>query len=176
MHILRYEDLVARPGEVIPELIKFIFNAKSIEGTLVESYINLAVAEGAQKTYKPRVGRANANMDKYSQEMLDFIVEKCSKMLKEFGFYHLFNQPDSDDFTYEGQCPWIKKFNEDQLAKILAAPRINIDKLPFCLINKRDDMIREIEFNPIEYPTGRSFMKVSKYMMARATKIGKTLI
>jgi hypothetical protein len=66
IHIVRYEDLVARPGEVMPELMKFILGVSTIEGTQVESYINIAVAEGAQKTYKPRVGRANANTDKYS--------------------------------------------------------------------------------------------------------------
>jgi len=90
-HIVRYEDLVARPGEVMPELMKFVFNVKSIEGSLVESFINIAVAEGAQKTYKPRVGKANANLDKYSQEMFDFIAKEAGQMCKDLGFYHLFN-------------------------------------------------------------------------------------
>jgi hypothetical protein len=35
LHIIRYEDIVARPEVVIPELMKFVFNTKSIDGTLV---------------------------------------------------------------------------------------------------------------------------------------------
>ena len=77
-HIIRYEDIVERPAIVIPELMKFIFNTKKITGTLLESHINIALAEGAQKTYKPRVGRANANLDKYTQEMFDKVVAVCS--------------------------------------------------------------------------------------------------
>jgi hypothetical protein len=66
LHIIRYEDIVARPEIVIPELMKFIFNTKSIDNTVVQSFIDIAVSEGAQGGYKPRVGKANANTDKYS--------------------------------------------------------------------------------------------------------------
>ena len=78
IHIVRYEDLVARPNEVMPELVKFVLGVNDISGTIVESYINIACAQGAQKTYKPRVGRANANQDKYTQQMLDNIAKECS--------------------------------------------------------------------------------------------------
>lgn len=37
-------------------------------------------------------------------------------------------------------------------------------------------MIREQTFDPLNYPYGRGFQRISKYMMPRATKIGKTLI
>jgi len=47
IHIVRYEDLVARPGEVMPDLIKFVFGVADIKGTLVQNYIDIAVAEGA---------------------------------------------------------------------------------------------------------------------------------
>lgn len=161
----------------MPELMKFVFNAKSIEGTLVESYINIAVAEGAQKTYKPRVGKANANLDKYSQEMFDFISKEAGEMCKDLGFYHLFNQKDSGFHEVDGLVPWIVDFNKKQMEKMLSTPRINIEKLPFVIVNQRDNShIREREFNPIEFPEGRGFQKISRYMMPRATKIGKTLI
>jgi hypothetical protein len=32
-HIIRYEDLVERPGDVIPDLMKFVFGVGSIKGT-----------------------------------------------------------------------------------------------------------------------------------------------
>lgn len=35
IHIVRYEDLVARPGEVMTELVKFVFGVADIKGTIV---------------------------------------------------------------------------------------------------------------------------------------------
>jgi hypothetical protein len=55
--------------------MKFVFGVGSIKGTQVESNINIAVSEGAKNTYKPRVGKVNANFDKYSAEMLSEIVK-----------------------------------------------------------------------------------------------------
>ena len=76
-HIIRYEDLVERPGDVIPDLMKFVFGVGSITGTQIETNIKLAVAEGAKNTYKPRVGKVNANLDKYSPEMLAHVVKNA---------------------------------------------------------------------------------------------------
>lgn len=65
------------------------------------------MAEGAKKTYKPRVGKANVNMDKYSKPLFDLIVNECGDMLKNLGFYYLMDQADSDSFKEEGQIKWI---------------------------------------------------------------------
>lgn len=112
LHIIRYEDLLNRPGEVIPDLMKFVFNVPQIDGTLLQSYIDIAVAEGAQKTYKPRVGKANANTDKYNQEMLDGIAKECGDQLKCLGYYQHLAQADSEKFKVEGRCEWITKYNK----------------------------------------------------------------
>ena len=47
IHIVRYEDLVARPNEVMPELVKFVMGVDDISGTIIESYVNIACAQGA---------------------------------------------------------------------------------------------------------------------------------
>lgn len=96
---MRYEDIVARPGEVMTELVKFILNVPSIEGTKIQSFIDIAVAEGAQKTYKPRVGKANANTEKYTQAMLDNIAKESAEQMKCLGYYQYLNQKDSKDFV-----------------------------------------------------------------------------
>lgn len=44
------------------------------------------------------------------------------------------------------------------------------------VVNNRNIEIRAPEFNPLQFPDGRGFQKYSRYMMPRATKIGKTLI
>ena len=90
--------------------MKFLFNVTSIEGTRLESNIQIAVDEGAKRTYKPRSGKANANQDKYSQQMLDFIYAECEDQLKALGYAHLFNQPSAPN-QVDGHPQWIKTFN-----------------------------------------------------------------
>lgn len=122
-HIIRYEDLVERPAVVIPELFKFIFNTNKISDTLLESYINFALNEGAQKTYKPRVGRANANIDKYTQAMFNELAATCGDQMKCLGFYQHLNQPDSANFTTQKAVDWIQSYNRKQLDFILSRAR-----------------------------------------------------
>lgn len=47
---------------------------------------------------------------------------------------------------------------------------------PFVAVNDRDKLIRDISYNPVFYPNGRNWMRISKFLMGRTTKIGKTQI
>jgi hypothetical protein len=47
---------------------------------------------------------------------------------------------------------------------------------PFVAVNDKERLIREMSFNPVTYPHGRSWMRISKFLMGRTTKIGKTQI
>jgi hypothetical protein len=49
------------------DLMKFIFNVESIEGTLLSQYIELASVEHAPEIYKPRKGKAHGNSEKFNQ-------------------------------------------------------------------------------------------------------------
>ena len=73
MHVIRYEDIVLQPKPTLCELVKFILNVRTIEGTRIEHYIELACQERAPEVYKPRKGRVNANMLKYKPMHLDFM-------------------------------------------------------------------------------------------------------
>ena len=42
---MRYEDIVGCPEKTLRGLLEFILNVPSIEGTLVEKYLKLAVGE-----------------------------------------------------------------------------------------------------------------------------------
>ena len=44
------------------------------------------------------------------------------------------------------------------------------------VINDRDKLVRESTFNPLLFPDGRNFQQLSRYLMPRTTKIGKTQI
>jgi len=66
VHIIRYEDICKNAQASLTELFKFILNVESIEGTLIEKRIELAVKEKAPEVYKPRKGLVNGNKDKFT--------------------------------------------------------------------------------------------------------------
>ena len=39
VHVIRYEDLLAHPSEVMTQVFQFILGAESLEGTLIEKLI-----------------------------------------------------------------------------------------------------------------------------------------
>lgn len=81
MHVIRYEDIVLKPGPTLTELIKFILNVRTIEGTRIEKYIELACEEKAPEVYKPRKGRVNANMAKFKPIHLDFMYNYARELI-----------------------------------------------------------------------------------------------
>lgn len=66
VHIIRYEDIVLRPEPTLNDLMKFILNVDSIDGTKVQKFINLAVQEKAPEIYKPRKGKVDKNRSKFN--------------------------------------------------------------------------------------------------------------
>ena len=52
----------------------FILNVKTIEGTQIRKFIEIATKEKAPEIYKPRKGKVNGNLDKYSEENLNKIA------------------------------------------------------------------------------------------------------
>ena len=46
--------------------MKFIINEPNIEGTVLERYIDLTVAQKAPEIYKPRQGQVNSNTNKFN--------------------------------------------------------------------------------------------------------------
>ena len=90
MHIIRYEDIVLQPRPVLTELMKFILNVQTIEGTLIEKYIELACQERAPEIYKPRKGRVHANISKFRPTHLDYMQTYASELIDKFGYQDLF--------------------------------------------------------------------------------------
>jgi len=56
--------------ETLTDLLKFIFMTKDIEGTRLEQFIQMTVKEEAPQIYKPRKGKVNGNMDKFTDVQL----------------------------------------------------------------------------------------------------------
>ena len=90
VHIIRYEDIVNNPHPVLKSLLEFILNIDDIKGTVIDKYLNLAISETSPQIYKPRLGKANANWDKFNRVQLDFLTEYSYKFLKMFDYYDMF--------------------------------------------------------------------------------------
>lgn len=73
VHLIRFEDILHNPKPTMVKLFKFILNTPSLDGTLIEKYIDLAVKEKAPEIYKPREGKVNTNSDKFNRQQLDFM-------------------------------------------------------------------------------------------------------
>ena len=91
VHVIRYEDLVLEPRPALTELIKFILNVRSLEGTRVQSYIDLACRSQAPEIYRPRKGRVNANMSKFQAVHLDYMSNWAADLIGRFGYQDLFS-------------------------------------------------------------------------------------
>lgn len=90
VHVIRYEDIVLDPRATLTELIKFILNVRTLEGTRVEKYIELACRETAPEVYKPRKGKVNANMAKFQPIHLDFMYNYARELIEKFAYQQFF--------------------------------------------------------------------------------------
>jgi len=66
VHIIRYEDICKNAFNSFTELFKFILSVETIEGTLIEKRIELALKEKPPEVYKPRKGQVNGNKEKFT--------------------------------------------------------------------------------------------------------------
>ena len=92
VHIIRYEDIKLNPVPTMTELLKFILNVESLEGTKVEKYISMACGSPAPEVYKirPGGGQVNANKDKFNQKLLDEMYDYASQLLLNFNYAEIF--------------------------------------------------------------------------------------
>jgi hypothetical protein len=92
---------VQRAPETLTDLMCFILNVKTIEGTQIKKYIELATKDKAPEIYRPRKGKVNGNIEKFTAENIKFLGENGGKTLKLFGYEYLFAP------TKEGEEPVI---------------------------------------------------------------------
>lgn len=129
------------------KLFKFILNTQSIEGTLIEKYIDLAVKEKAPEIYKPREGRVNSNTDKYNREQLDFMYSYAKELLINFGY--------DDTFTVNDQSlksKFIDDFNNGSLKKSIYIEE-DAEEVTSIFINYPALLLRK---KSMLYPEGRT--------------------
>ena len=92
VHLIRYEDILGRPKETMMKLMRFILNEPaSLEGTVIERYVDLTVQEKAPEIYKPRQGQVNSNLAKFSSDQLHHMLGYAREQLVKFGFAETFS-------------------------------------------------------------------------------------
>lgn len=101
VHFVRYEDLVLRPKETYQDMMKFMLNLDSIDGTNADHRIDSVLAMGAKatQTYRLKNQGLNSNAFRYSPAQLEFIKTELSRHLYFFGYTN-FEQSETTFFEY----------------------------------------------------------------------------
>ena len=128
VHIIRYEDILVNPRECLTSLFKFIIGVPDLKDTVLERYIELATLDKAPEIYKPRVGRANANLDKYNTDQLEYMYEYAKEQIINFNYDDVFTKK-KPHLGFE----YINQFNVEALIKSIIAAKS--DKQFGILIN-----------------------------------------
>ena len=83
-YIVRYEDLLENPKEILTDLFKFLLNANSLSGTLIESIIKEETKEDNQQYYAQN--KSGYCFDKYTDDQLSYIRSEAGSTLKRLGY------------------------------------------------------------------------------------------
>ena len=96
---MRYEDLILNQRETVTNVIKFILDVPSIEGTVAEVQVHKATESGQDniKTYahKSGTGKLNRHWDKYTNKSLEEIKRVCKEGLHFWGYTENADDPDN---------------------------------------------------------------------------------
>ena len=118
IHIVRYEDLIEQPQEPLERLSKFVLAAEDISATKAQKLVEIAAAEARPENYRPREGKINKNLDKFSQKLRNQIAQEALPLLHSLGY-----------FKYLGIFGDKKTVSEDNLRDIAAHHGLDFDQL-----------------------------------------------
>ena len=144
---IRYEDLILNQRETVTDIIKFILDVPSIEGTVAEQQVIKATEAGSQdqiKTYalKSGTGKLNRQWNQYSEKQIEEIKTVCNEALHWWGYVENKDDPDNqtayfkdmpkveDQAKLDGLYKGYLKMNEDTMAN-LGKPRETIPKVTY---------------------------------------------
>lgn len=63
---MRFEDIILDPGYAYTELMKFLLEVESLEGTVIEKFIKMVAGDKPPELYKPKGGKTQKNYERYS--------------------------------------------------------------------------------------------------------------
>ena len=108
VHFIKYESLLLEPETALTDLFKFLLDKESLEGLTIAERISKACNEGMSQSqtnqdtsatqtqvkqhvvYKPRSGKINKNIHRFTEMQLSFLYNKCSKHILHFDYLSFF--------------------------------------------------------------------------------------
>jgi hypothetical protein len=113
IHIVRYEDLIHEPREIIKQLSKFLLGIKALDNSKLEYMIKHALIEKIDKhyfAYDVEVSQDHQNIlsGQNIEKIKEKFYSKLDKILKKFNY----------EVNADGQAlNWMAEFNKDNLVK-----------------------------------------------------------
>lgn len=98
IYFVRYEDLLTKPKEELTGIMSFILDLDSLEGTNVQRRIDEVTA--SKDAGQPDLGKFNKNVDKYTQEQIDYIKSKNADHLYYFGYTNSSESTEKNPYAF----------------------------------------------------------------------------
>jgi len=137
-------------------------NAEKIDGTQIATYIDLAVSEKAPEIYKPREGKVNSNVAKFTDEHLKYMGEQAPDLLTKLGYMSLFTGK-----KYKETLPaWNKKVLAKSIKNLHESEDVTsiMVNYPALLLRKKSQL----------YPEGRTSYRFKRELRKQVTILGKS--
>lgn len=150
-------------------LMQFILNVDSIEGTKIAKFIELGVQEKAPEVYKPRKGLVGRNNDKFSPAHFQMVMTYAPELIKNLDYEKLMIS-DLTQIT-DPDLTWIENFNKENLAK----SKFNLtenENITSLMINMPELLLRK---KSSLYPEGRTSYIFKRELRKLVTVVGKTM-
>jgi hypothetical protein len=131
----------------------------------MEKYIELAIKDSAPEVYKPREGKANANLDKFTRDHLDYMYSYAKDLITNLGYADTFI-----DVPKEPKPQFIENYNNENFKKSLYVLNESED-ITSIFINYPALLLRKKSQN---HPEGRTSYRFKRALRKKVTIIDKT--
>ena len=173
VHIIRYEDICQKPEPTMTELIKYILNVETLEGTKVEKYIKIACTKPSPQVYKPRKGVVHGNKEKFRPMALDFMFNYANELLCKFDYAHLLladGTAAAENYKQDTSIMNIAQLNAKALKESIYNYYESEDvtsimiNYPALLLRKKSEL----------YPDGRTSYRFKRMLRNKVEIVGKS--
>lgn len=130
----------------------------------MEKYIDLAVKDKAPEIYKPREGKANANLCKFSEDHLRYMLSFCPELITNLGYDETFTGIPSTN-----EQAFINNHNQESLKKSMYIAN-EAEDITSIFINYPALLLRK---KSIDYPEGRTSYRFKRNLRKKVTIVDK---
>ncbi|CAI2369703.1 unnamed protein product [Moneuplotes crassus] len=119
-YCVRYEDLMEDPKTVLTDVFKFLLDADSIEGTVIEGLISKELCPEKELYYQREA--SGESFDKFTDAQMDLLKSKAGCVIRRLGYGSNFMSPinpiaTTDYFENDELITESKKYELDTIVK-----------------------------------------------------------